>query len=313
MSKPQVLVITPIHPVLTAFLTGKGFELIEDHTIDYHSIQAHIGSYTGIITSTKIKFDRALLDKAAQLRWIARMGSGMEHIDVPYAQQKQIQCISSPEGNANAVAEQALGMYLALQHRIVKSHQELQKDIWLREENRGYEIEGTTAGIIGLGNNGYRFAQKLSALGVSVLAYDIAPKAYPEDPAIKITDSLDAIYAQATMISFHVPYNQTTHHYFNDAFYDRMQQPFTLLNLSRGEVACQDTVYKGLTEGKIIAAALDVWEKEPTPKMAQTMYTQAKLLLSMPNFIGTAHIGGYTYDAIYKMSTTLREKLGFII
>lgn len=313
MSQAKVLIITPIHPVLSSFLTEKGFALVEDHAIDYQTLQEQIADYTGIITSTRIKFDAALLEKASQLRWIARMGSGMEHIDVPYALDKNIACISSPEGNANAVAEQALGMYLALQHRIVKSHQELQQDVWLRDENRGYEIEGTTAGIIGLGNNGYRFAQKLNALGVSVLAYDILPKSYPANPLIKICTDLEEIYREASMISFHVPYNKETHHYFNEDFYTQMQKLFILLNLSRGEVVCQDTLYRGLQEGRITGAALDVWEKEPVLNMAVPMYTQAKELLQLPNFIGTAHIGGYTHDASYKMSAVLKEKLGFII
>lgn len=313
MSTKRVLLITKIEPVLSDFLTEKGFILEEGYETSYEQLMAQIEAYTGIITSTRIQFDATLLDKASQLQWIARMGSGMEHIDVAHAQRKNIACISSPEGNANAVAEQALGLYLALQHRIVKAHMELQSDIWLREENRGYEIEGTTAGIIGLGNNGYRFAQKLSALGLNVLAYDIEAKDYPQDPNIICCTDLERIYAEATMLSFHVPYNTDTHHYFNEAFCQNMQQPFTLLNLSRGEVVDQHAVYEGMRSGKIVAAALDVWEKEPLSKMTPEMHLEAKALLALPNFIGTSHIGGYTYDANTKMSLTLKKKLGFII
>lgn len=313
MSVKRVLLITTIEPVLADFLLEKGFTLEEGYTLNYEQLSQCIGNYTGIITSTKIKFDQPMLEKADNLQWIGRLGSGMEHIDVAYARSRNIACISSPEGNANAVAEQALGMYLALQHRIVKSNTELRQDIWLREDNRGYEIEGTTAGIIGMGNNGYRFAQKLTALGVKVLGYDIEPKDYAPNPGITWCSDLEAIYQEATMISFHVPYTTETHHYFNQEFCKRMQHSFTLLNLSRGEVAEQYAVYDGLHSGKIVAAALDVWEKEPISKMDDKMFAIAMEMLHMPNFIGTAHIGGYTYDANTKMCLTLKKKLGFII
>lgn len=313
MNVKRVLLITRIEPVLADFLEEKGYTAEEGYELDYEQLSACIQDYEGIITSTKIKFDQPLLEKATQLRWIGRMGSGMEHIDVACAKALNIACISSPEGNANAVAEQALGMYLALQHRIVKSHKELQQDIWLRDENRGYEIEGTTAGIIGMGNNGYRFAQKLTAMGVRVLGYDIEPKDYEPNPGITWCNDLEQIYQEATMISFHVPYTKDTHHYFNREFCDRMQHPFTLLNLSRGEVAEQYAVYDGLHRGKIVGAALDVWEKEPISKMDDKMFGIAMEMLHMPNFIGTAHIGGYTYDANTKMCLTLKKKLGFII
>ncbi|WP_129020565.1 NAD(P)-dependent oxidoreductase [Edaphocola flava] len=313
MSVKRVLLITKIEPVLSDFLLEKGYTLEEGFSLDYEQLSQCIQDYTGIITSTKIKFDQPLLEKAENLHWIGRMGSGMEHIDVAYAKSRNIICISSPEGNANAVAEQALGMYLALQHRIVKSHTELRQDIWLRDANRGFEIEGTTAGIIGMGNNGYRFAQKLTAMGVKVLGFDIETKDYPPNPGIIWCTDLEQIYQEATMISFHVPYTKATHHYFNQEFCNRMQHPFTLLNLSRGEVAEQYAVYDGLLRGKIVGAALDVWEKEPISKMDDKMFAIAMEMLHMPNFIGTAHIGGYTYDANTKMCLTLKKKLGFII
>lgn len=313
MSVKRVLLITKIEPVLSDFLLEKGYTLEEGFSLDYGQLSQCIQDYDGIITSTKIKFDQPLLEKAENLQWIGRLGSGMEHIDVTFAKSRNIACISSPEGNANAVAEQALGMYLALQHRIMKSYSELRQDIWLREDNRGFEIEGTTAGIIGMGNNGYRFAQKLTALGVKVLGYDIESKDYAPNPGITWCNDLEQIYQEATMISFHVPYTQDTHHYFNREFCKRMQHPFTLLNLSRGEVAEQYAVYDGLHSGKIVGAALDVWEKEPISKMDDKMFAIAMEMLHMPNFIGTAHIGGYTYDANTKMCLTLKKKLGFII
>jgi D-3-phosphoglycerate dehydrogenase len=232
----------------------------------------------------------------------------MEVIDVPYATQKGILCFSSPEGNANAVAEQALGMLLALQHKIFSAHVEMQEGLWLREENRGMEIEGLTAGIIGYGNNGKAFAQKLKAMQVKVLAIDKYKTGYAEEGILECAD-LEQIYNEADIISFHLPLTPETEHYFNDVFLEGMQRPFVLLNLSRGKIVAQQSLYNGLKSGKIKGAALDVWETEPVGKMDEEQKVVYQELISMPNFIGTPHIAGYTVQALYKMSYYLIQKI----
>ncbi|OJV55951.1 MAG: hypothetical protein BGO31_17855 [Bacteroidetes bacterium 43-16] len=304
----QVLAVTQIHPVLSDFLSQHHYTVVYKPELSRAALLAEAADYEGIITSTKITFDPEMLDACSNLKWIGRMGSGMELIDLVYAAQKHIFCCSSPDGNANAVAEQALGMYLALQHNIFKSNIEVKKGIWLRDENRGTEIEGKTAGIIGLGNNGYKFAEKLSRLGMKVLAYDIEKKDISTPNIIQIAD-LEAIQSAADMISFHVPYNALTHHYFNRDFLAKMRQPFVLLNLSRGKVVDQAALLEGLNTGQITGAALDVWEREPLHKMTEQMQAEAGLLLAHPHFIGTSHIGGYTHEAVYKMSLSLKEKI----
>lgn len=304
----QVLTVTQIHPVLSDFLSQNHYTVVSKPELSRAALLAEAADYEGIITSTKITFDPEMLDACSNLKWIGRMGSGMELIDLVYAAQKNIFCCSSPDGNANAVAEQALGMYLALQHNIFKSNIEVKNGIWLRDENRGTEIEGKTAGIIGLGNNGYKFAEKLSLLGMKVLAYDIEKKDIGTGNIIQV-DKLETIQSVADMISFHVPYNALTHHYFNRDFLAQMKQPFVLLNLSRGKVADQAAVLEGLNTGQITGAALDVWEREPLHKMPEQMQAEAGLLLAHPHFIGTSHIGGYTYEAVYKMSLSLKEKI----
>lgn len=308
----QVLTVTQTDPVLNDFLSQQGYSIHYRPELSRAALLAEAAAYEGIITSTKITFDREMLDACTRLKWIGRMGSGMELIDLVYAAEKGIFCCSSPDGNANAVAEQALGMYLSLQHNIVKSNTELKDGIWLRDENRGTEIEGKTAGIIGLGHNGYRFAEKLSLLGMKVLAYDIEQKEIKSTGIIQV-DQLETLQAAADMISFHVPYNPLTHHYFDHNFLEQMQKPFVLLNLSRGKVVEQSALLEGLNKGKITGAALDVWEKEPLHKMPAEMQSEAQLLLAHPHFIGTAHIGGYTHEATYKMSFILKEKIGNFI
>lgn len=304
----KVLIVAPIHKVLSETLQALGYEY--DHKEDATQQEALniIHDYEGLITSTRLQLDRAFIDKAGLLKWIGRMGSGMEIVDVPYAESKGIQCFSSPEGNANAVAEQALGMLLALQHKIFSSHTEMQQGIWLREENRGIEIEGLTAGIIGYGNNGSTFAKKLKAMDVKVLALDKYKTGFEED-GITECKSADAIWEHADVISFHLPLNAETAYYFNETFLNRMQKPFTLLNLSRGKIVEQNSLYNGLKSGKIKAAALDVWEIEPVKKMDGLMKAQLDEMLQMPNFIATPHIGGYTFQALYKMSYFLAEKI----
>lgn len=304
----QVLTVTQIDPVLGNFLEQQGYSIHYQPNLSRQALLDEAARYEGIITSTKITFDREMLDACTHLKWIGRMGSGMELIDLAYAQEKNIFCCSSPDGNANAVAEQALGMYLSLQHNIFKSNKEIKEGIWLRDENRGFEIEGKTAGIIGLGHNGYKFAEKLSLLGMKVLAYDIEQKEIKAENIIQV-DRLEDIQSAADMISFHVPYNPMTHHYFNQDFLEKMQRPFVLLNLSRGKVVAQATVLEGLKTGKIKGAALDVWEKEPLIKMTPEMQQEAQQLLAHPHFIGTSHIGGYSHEATYKMSLILKQKI----
>jgi D-3-phosphoglycerate dehydrogenase len=308
----RVLVITRIHTSLENFLKDRGYSIDFGEDTPVADLYNLLHQYEGIVTSTKLKFDREVLDKASHLKWIARMGSGMEQIDLLYAQERGIHCISSPEGNANAVAEQALGMLLSLKHNILRGHLELKDGVWQREENRGYEIEGKNAGIIGLGNNGMAFAKKLALLGCNVLGYDIEPK--PNLPAgvLQATDIAE-LYNTCDIISFHVPYNKETHHYFDQQFLIKMRHPFVLLNLSRGKIVAQSAVLEGLQSGKLVGAALDVWEQEPISKMPEDMIEIAHSLLSHPQFIGTPHIGGYTHEAIYKMSHTLQLKLEDII
>jgi D-3-phosphoglycerate dehydrogenase len=304
----KVLIVAPVHEVLLQELESMGYTYDRFEDITPGKALEIIPGYEGVITSTRLQLDKDFLDRAALLKWVGRMGSGMEVIDVPYATQKGILCFSSPEGNANAVAEQALGMLLALQHKIFSAHVEMQEGLWLREENRGVEIEGLTAGIIGYGNNGKAFAQKLKAMQVKVLAIDKYKTGYAEEGIVECID-LEQIYNEADIISFHLPLTEETEHYFNGIFLEGMQRPFVLLNLSRGKIVAQKSLYNGLKSGKIKGAALDVWETEPVGKMDEEQKLIYQELMAMPNFIGTPHIAGYTVQALYKMSYYLTQKI----
>ena len=307
MSK-KVLIAAPVHDVLLSKLSALGYtyDIITD--VNNERASATVANYEGIITSTRLNMDKAFIDQATQLKWVGRMGSGMEIIDLAYATEKKIACFSSPEGNANAVAEQALGMLLSLQHKVNSAHAELQQNIWLREENRGVELEGLTAGIIGYGHNGSAFARKLKAIDVNVLALDKYKNGFAEQGIFECA-AIQEIYEQADIISFHLPLDNETQFYFDEEFVQSMNKPFVLLNLSRGKIVRQSALYNGMKNEKIIAAALDVFEVEPIQKMKDDMRAQLDELLAMPNFIGTPHIGGYTVQALYKMSFVLAQKI----
>ncbi len=304
----KVLIVAPVHDVLLQTLQDLGYSFDQFDDITPEAVLDIIAGYEGVITSTRLQIDRSFIDKATALKWVGRMGSGMEVIDLPYATEKGILCFSSPEGNANAVAEQALGMLLALQHKIFSAHVEMQQGLWLREENRGVEIEGLTAGIIGYGNNGSAFARKLKAMDVKVLAIDKYKTDFAEQE-IEKCNALQRNFDEADLGRFHLPLRDETRHYFNEDFLRMMAKPFVLLNLSRGKIVSQEALYAGLLSGRIKGAALDVWETEPVGKMDPEMLEQYQELIRMPNFIATPHIGGYTVQALYKMSFFLAEKI----
>jgi D-3-phosphoglycerate dehydrogenase len=304
----KVLIAAPVHQALCDGLIALGYELVVRDRISQAGAFEWIKDCVGVVTSTRLLLDQALLDAAPLLKWIGRMGSGMEVIDLDYAARKGIWCFSSPEGNCNAVGEHALGMLLSLTRRIVWSHNELREGTWLREENRGYELEGKTVGIIGYGHTGASFAKKLMGFDVNILAYD---KYNPERIPAHFTkcNDLSPIFESADIVSFHVPLQDDTVHYLDMGFVARMRKPFIVVNTSRGPVVDFIALHQGLVSGKITGACLDVFEKEPLQAMDGEMVSLMKGLLARPDFIATPHIAGYTHEALYKMSMALLHKL----
>ena len=304
----KVLIAAPVHPILTEGLERLGFELVIAAKIDQPMAFDLIGDCEGVITSTRLNLNRELLDAAPRLKWIGRMGSGMEVIDTKYADLKGINYFSSPEGNRNAVAEHALGMLLSLNKRISWSNKEVAAGQWLREENRGTELEGKTIGIIGFGNTGRAFAKKLQGFDMEILAYDIKPQENIPD-YVTFCPDLQPLYDRATIISFHVPLQEHTKNYLDQNFLQKITQDFTLLNTSRGEIVVTEVLKEGLRSGKIKGAGLDVWREEPLERMSEAERSQLEELVNWPQVIITPHIAGYTFEALYKMSRTLLEKV----
>ncbi len=308
-SRGRVLIAAPVHRILTDGLTDLGYECVAHEQINQQMAFGLVTDCVGIITSTRLQLNKELINAAPLLQWIGRMGSGMEVVDVPYAQEKGIACYSSPEGNCNAVGEHALGMLLGLIRRIGWSQNEIVNGVWKRDENRGRELEGKTVGIIGYGHTGAAFAKKLMGFDVRIIAYDkYNPDGVP--PHIERCITMDELLDEADIISFHVPLQEDTMHYCSARFIESMLKPFILINTSRGPVVDTLAVYEAVKQGKIMGVCLDVFEHEPLLAMNDAELQALKGMLSMPNCVATPHIAGYTHEALYKMSKTLLIKIG---
>ncbi len=308
MLQKKILHLDTNHPLLWEGLQQLGFENELDTKSTNEEVIQKIASYHGIVIRSRFTLDATILKEAKSLEFIARVGAGLENIDQEFAKKNNIALIAAPEGNCNAVGEHALGLLLNLMNHIYKGHQEIKSGIWLREENRGEEIEGKTVGIIGYGHTGKKFAKKLSGFDAEVIFHDIQ-SGLQDAFAKQVT--LKELQQKADVISLHVPLTELTKHFINKTFIEECNKAFWLLNTARGACIQTQEVLDALNIGKIKGAGLDVLEFEKTS--FETIFEQPNELLHQlihhPNVILTPHIAGWSYESNIKLAQTIVHKI----
>lgn len=306
----KILFLDSNHPLLHETLQKAGHTCDLNYQWTKDEIINSIHLYDGIVIRSKIKITKEIIDKALKLKFIARAGAGMENLDVDYSESKGIRCLHAPEGNRDAVGEHAIGMLLSLFNNLCRANKEVREGKWIREGNRGIELMGKTVGIIGYGNMGSAFAERLKGFGVKVLVYDKYKSDFGNNFIIEST--LDQIFEQADVISLHTPLTEETHYMINDSFINNFKKNIYIINTARGKCLNTADLVKNIKSGKVAGACLDVLEYEVVsfenldaanlPEPFQYLIQSEKVMLS-------PHIGGWTIESNQKIARVLAEKI----
>ena len=306
----KILLLDSNHPILKKGLEKLGMQCDEDFTSAKSKIEEKIHLYEGIVIRSRFKIDKKFIDHATNLKFIARVGAGLENIDIDYAEKKGIRLIAAPEGNRNAVGEHTLGMILSLFNKMNKADKEVRQGKWLREDNRGLELDGKTIGIIGYGNAGKAFAKKLKGFDVTVICYDIKPNVGDEN-CDQVT--LPELKDQADIISLHVPETPLTLNMVNTAFIDSFSKPFWLINTARGKNVVTEDLVNALISGKVLGAGLDVLEYEKVSFenlfLEDQMPQAFNFLIKSNKVLLTPHVAGWTVESKEKLAQTIVDKV----
>ena len=303
----RVLQIDSNHPILKETLEEAGFSVEEDFSSSYEEVLDKISQFDGLIIRSRLPIDAHFLEQSSHLKFIARVGAGMENIDVEKARSLNISLINSPEGNRDAVAEHVVGMLLLLMHRLKIASLEVENGEWIREGNRGDELLGKCVGLIGYGFMGKATAKRLSGFGVKVIFHDLIP-GLSDEYAQQV--SLEVLFREAEVISLHVPLTELTHYMVDQKFIDAVEKPFYLVNTARGlNVKTKDLV-QGLRSGKIKGAALDVLEYEKSSfENLSSNNEEMQFLMDSNQVLLTPHIAGWTLQSKVKLASVIASKI----
>lgn len=306
----KILHLDSNHPLLLNQLNELGFTNHEDYTSSKYEIETKISEYDGMIIRSRFNIDKSFLDAAKNLKFIGRVGAGLENIDCDYAEKKGIYLISAPEGNRNAVGEHALGMLLSLFNKLNKADKEVRQGKWLREDNRGLELDGKTVGLIGYGNMGKAFAKKLKGFDVDVLCYDIKTDVGDVNAKQVI---LEELKAKSDILSLHIPQTDLTLNMINSDFINGFKKSFWLINTARGKSVVTQDLVSALKSGKILGAGLDVLEYEKSSFenlfTSDAMPEAFQYLIASENVLLSPHVAGWTVESNIKLSQTIVNKI----
>ncbi len=306
----KVLCADTNHSHLIDGLRSLGLECDEDYHSSREQIERKIRKYQGLVIRSRFSVDRSFLEKAVNLRFIARVGAGLENIDVEFASSRGIALIAAPEGNRNAVGEHALGMILALMNRLKKADLEIRQGLWQREENRGVELEGKTVGIIGYGNMGKAFAKKLKGFDCEVICHDIKNDQGDEN-AVQVP--LEELFERTEVLSLHTPQTPLTIGMVDSGFIDKFKNNFYLINTARGSAVKTSDLIKALDRGKILGACLDVLEYEKSSFenffADNSLPADFKLLIKSDKVLLSPHVAGWTVESKFKLADTIVRKV----
>ena len=306
----KVAFLDSVHPILAERLNDSGYDCMHLEDASLETVKIQLAHIEGIVIRSRFPMDESILNYAPELKFIARSGAGMENIDVHYCSKRDIALFNAPEGNRNAVGEHALGMLLSLLNKLHSADREVRSGKWLREANRGIELDGKTVGIIGFGNNGSAFARKLAGFDVKILAYDKYKTAFGS--SLVQESSLEDLYREADVISFHIPQNEETLFFGNDEFFASFHKPIWVLNLSRGKIVKTSALVQALKSECVLGAGLDVLEYEKSSFesfFSQELPEDFKYLLASDKVILSPHVGGWTAESYFKLSAVLADKI----
>ena len=312
LSKQKVLITDDVHPHLIQGLKALSYEIDYQPSIGYSDIFGIINKYQGVIINSKVRMTRELLGLSPKLKFIGRLGSGLEIIDIPAAEEQGTKVFSAPEGNRNAVAEHTLGMLLALANNLVWADIDVRKFHWDRELHRGFEIENKTVGIVGFGNNGSQFAKKLAGLEVNVLAYDKYKVNYANEFPYVQEVNLEKLLKESDIISLHVPLDTSTHFMIDRKLISKCKDGVIIVNSSRGKVIKTMDLLAGLKSGKISGACLDVFENEKTSTFSEGEQLMYGELYKLKQVILSPHVAGWTVESKYKIADSLLQQISKI-
>lgn len=306
----KILFLDSVHPFVESELSKQGFTVEQDYTSSREEVAAKLHEYYGLIIRSRFKINKEFLSHPHQLKFIGRYGAGLENIDTQFAESKGVHCIRVPEGNRDAVGEQAIGMLLMLLNNLKRADAEVRKGIWRREENRGYEISGKTVGVLGYGYMGSAMHEKLQGFGCNVLVFDKYLDI--KDENVKQVE-LDVLFQEADIISVHIPFTVENQFWLNREFWSKFKKQIYLINTARGDVLKISDLMDAIEDGKILGACLDVLEFEKSS--FENLNDQEKMpldfvrLINSEKVILSPHIAGWTHESYDKLARTMVSKI----